>query len=592
MWAVLFAIFVGALALFLYRWNRKEKRKSNLRVEVQKRLDVRARSISEIEAKVNEVSIALREEIASRDLKQLVIYKPDDLQHYKFFGPISGRRSSHSVEPIVSLSSFRQEADEWAKRLDTEAANSDYQRPALFGIPFSIKECICVAGYDQTKGYAQELGKIAKEDALIVQQIKHLGGVPFVLTNVPQSLLSFSCMNPIYGTTSNAFTADRTSGGSSGGEGALIGTGGSIIGIGGDVGGSIRYPCHFNGIAGIKPSHLRLSHQGVMGSIPGRPLINASDGPMTRKISDAVTFLSAVWSDDWISSKDPYVPPVRWNRERFSGTHPLRIGYYDDDGWFMPTPPLQRAVKEARSILQAAGHNLIRFEPPHVPEAFKLFIGAVTVDGGQYLLSKIDADLECDGYGGILNIYRLPVMVQRVLAAIIAPLYPRIAHVMRAMPYDTAELRSIYEQIERYRDSFIREMRSRNIEAILCPVQVVPAVAHLYPMQLISTTSYCGIFNLLDFAAGTVCVTNVTEEDERALADYPERDPWYKMVKEATKGSVGLPVGVQVAAPPYHEETVLRILQQIETSLEHAKKASVSEEVLPGRFFFTGNCST
>ncbi|VDM25464.1 unnamed protein product [Toxocara canis] len=581
MWAVLFAIFVGALALFLYRWNRKEKRKSNLRVEVQKRLDVRARSISEIEAKVNEVSIALREEIASRDLKQLV----GDLQAGRFTALQVLRtyqwKAIESQRRTNCITQFIQAADEWAKRLDTEAANSDYQRPALFGIPFSIKECICVAGYDQTKGYAQELGKIAKEDALIVQQIKHLGGVPFVLTNVPQSLLSFSCMNPIYGTTSNAFTADRTSGGSSGGEGALIGTGGSIIGIGGDVGGSIRYPCHFNGIAGIKPSHLRLSHQGVMGSIPGRPLINASDGPMTRKISDAVTFLSAVWSDDWISSKDPYVPPVRWNRERFSGTHPLRIGYYDDDGWFMPTPPLQRAVKEARSILQAAGHNLIRFEPPHVPEAFKLFIGAVTVDGGQYLLSKIDADLECDGYGGILNIYRLPVMVQRVLAAIIAPLYPRIAHVMRAMPYDTAELRSIYEQIERYRDSFIREMRSRNIEAILCPVQVVPAVAHLYPMQLISTTSYCGIFNLLDFAAGTVCVTNVTEEDERALADYPERDPWYKMVKEATKVS-----------PPYHEETVLRILQQIETSLEHAKKASVSEEVLPGRFFFTGNCST
>lgn len=66
-------------------------------------------------------------------------------------------------------------------------------------------------------------------------------------------------------------------------------------------------------------------------------------------------------------------------------------------------------------------------------------------------------------------------------------------------------------------------------------LQVVPAVGHVYPMHLFATTSYCGIFNLLDFAAGTVCVSKVTEEDERMLADYPEDDLWYKMAKEATK---------------------------------------------------------
>lgn len=120
-------------------------------------------------------------------------------------------------------------------------------------------------GYDHTRGYAQELGNVAEEDAPIVRQIKELGrekhtfeeiilsgGIPFVLTNVPQSLLTFSCMNPIYGTTTNPFDATRTSGGSSGGESALIAAGGSIIGVGGDVGGSIRMPCHFTGISGIK----------------------------------------------------------------------------------------------------------------------------------------------------------------------------------------------------------------------------------------------------------------------------------------------------------------------------------------------------
>lgn len=79
-----------------------------------------------------------------------------------------------------------------------------------------------------------------------------LGGIPFVMTNVPQSMLSFSCINPIYGTTTNTYASTRTCGGSSGGEAALISSGGSIIGIGSDIGGSIRFPCHFSGIAGLK----------------------------------------------------------------------------------------------------------------------------------------------------------------------------------------------------------------------------------------------------------------------------------------------------------------------------------------------------
>jgi Asp-tRNA(Asn)/Glu-tRNA(Gln) amidotransferase A subunit family amidase len=60
---------------------------------------------------------------------------------------------------------------------------------------------------------------LADEDALMIQHLKALGAIPFVLTNVPQSLLSYSCSNPIYGTTTNPVASDnRTPGGSSGGE--------------------------------------------------------------------------------------------------------------------------------------------------------------------------------------------------------------------------------------------------------------------------------------------------------------------------------------------------------------------------------------
>ncbi|KHJ81897.1 hypothetical protein OESDEN_18414, partial [Oesophagostomum dentatum] len=162
-----------------------------------------------------------------------------------------------------------------------------------------------------------------------------LGFVPFVQTNVPQSLLSYSCGNPIYGnfevlngistnskatlgTTSTPSDPSRTCGGSSGGEAALLAADGSLIGIGGDVGGSIRIPCHFTGMAGIKPSHLRFSHRGVPGAVPGRPLINANEGPMTKDIQTSAEFLKEIWSTRWITEHDPYVPPVLWNEDMYS----------------------------------------------------------------------------------------------------------------------------------------------------------------------------------------------------------------------------------------------------------------------------------
>lgn len=69
---------------------------------------------------------------------------------------------------------------------------------------------------------------------------------------------SYDCSNPIYGQTVNPHNLQKTSGGSSGGEGALIGGGGSLLGIGSDIGGSIRIPSAFCGICGFKPTSGRL----------------------------------------------------------------------------------------------------------------------------------------------------------------------------------------------------------------------------------------------------------------------------------------------------------------------------------------------
>ncbi|XP_031695707.1 vitamin D3 hydroxylase-associated protein-like isoform X2 [Anarrhichthys ocellatus] len=129
----------------------------------------------------------------------------------------------------------------------------------LYGVPVSIKENYAYKNHDSTCGVIVNLDQPAQKDSVIVEVLKRQGAIPFVKTNLPQALLNYDCGNPMYGQTVNPHNLQKTSGGSSGGEGALIGGGGSVLGFGSDAGGSIRIPASFCGICGLKPTAGRLS---------------------------------------------------------------------------------------------------------------------------------------------------------------------------------------------------------------------------------------------------------------------------------------------------------------------------------------------
>uniref|UniRef100_A0A670IJH5 Amidase domain-containing protein n=1 Tax=Podarcis muralis TaxID=64176 RepID=A0A670IJH5_PODMU len=133
------------------------------------------------------------------------------------------------------------------------------ERGLLYGVPVSIKDHIAYKGHLSTCGLVQSLGALAEEDSVLVEVLKRQGANPFVITNVPQSLLNYDCSNSTFGQTVNPRDHKRGPGGSSGGEGALIASGGSILGFGSDLGGSIRLPSSFCGLCGLKPTAGRLS---------------------------------------------------------------------------------------------------------------------------------------------------------------------------------------------------------------------------------------------------------------------------------------------------------------------------------------------
>jgi hypothetical protein len=129
-----------------------------------------------------------------------------------------------------------------AAERDAERARGGVRGP-LHGLPVSFKEQYHQKGFHSTCGVVCRLARTCDDDANLVRLVRAAGGIPFVRTNVPQLCMLPESFNAIYGTTRNPYDEARTSGGSSGGEGALVAARGSPLGLGTDIGGSIRIPC-------------------------------------------------------------------------------------------------------------------------------------------------------------------------------------------------------------------------------------------------------------------------------------------------------------------------------------------------------------
>lgn len=149
-----------------------------------------------------------------------------------------------------------------AKEKDANIDEANLKFQPLYGVPVSIKESIDVAGMKTTGGISHRADIIVKNDAHVVEQLKRAGAIILCKTNTPALCFCHETDNTLFGRTNNAWDMKRTAGGSSGGEGALIGVGGAPIGIGSDIGGSIRFPSHFNGVVGFKPGKNQVSTTG------------------------------------------------------------------------------------------------------------------------------------------------------------------------------------------------------------------------------------------------------------------------------------------------------------------------------------------
>ncbi|NXU85044.1 FAAH1 hydrolase, partial [Xiphorhynchus elegans] len=437
----------------------------------------------------------------------------------------------------------------------------------LYGVPVSIKDSIDCQGHDSTMGFIKYLNKPAAEDSVVVQVLRRQGAIPFVKTNVPQSLISYDCKNLIFGQTRNPLLYTKTPGGSSGGEGALVGGGGSILGIGTDVGGSLRFPAAFCGVCALKPTGNRLSKRGVMAGVVGQKAVAAAVGPMAKDVESLALCLRALLCEDMFSL-DSTVPPLPFNEEVYSSTQPLRIGYYETDFFTMPSPAMRRAVRETKELLEEAGHTLVPFELTNVDYViFNFCVRGMFADGGTSFVKRFNGEMEKVGMGMFFWLAKSPHWLKTLLSWIAKPfhlLIPFIGFVSFLSTVD--EVWSLHHEIEDFCHQFIAQWKKLNLDVMLCPM-LGPALGIGYPGKLSVAVSYTMLYNTLDFPAGVVPVTMVSDEDEEELKGYKGyyRDWWDRTLAKAFHGSVGMPVAVQCVALPWQEELCLRFMKEVET---------------------------
>ncbi|XP_049638829.1 vitamin D3 hydroxylase-associated protein-like [Suncus etruscus] len=254
-------------------------------------------------------------------------------------------------------------------------------RGPLYGVPISLKDSYQCQGQVSSCGTFTLLDSPAMEDSVIVKVLKSQGAVVFAKTNIPQAMMSYNSGNPIFGNTLNPKNHKRSPGGSSSGEAALIATGASILGLGTDLGGSIRLPASFCGICGFKTTSARLSSKGVTPILSGAKLVTSSLGPMARDVDSLVLCMRALLCDE-LFRLDPTVPPLPFNDQLYSCSKPLRIGYYESNGFFEPLPCMKRAMQQSQELLERAGHQLIHFPVLQIEYmTFELFYGSFMADG-------------------------------------------------------------------------------------------------------------------------------------------------------------------------------------------------------------------
>jgi amidase len=416
-------------------------------------------------------------------------------------------RVNPSLNAVVKLD--RDRARESAKAADRERPGTD--RP-LHGVPITIKDSFDTAGIITTGGTWGRREHVPTEDATVVARLRKAGAIVIGKTNTPELTAGAETNNAVYGRSSNPYDVTRTPGGSSGGGGAIIAAGGSPFDVGTDTSGSIRLPAHFCGIAGLKPTNGRLSRAGHILGPEGTIQGITQPGPMARRVEDLTLGMQVLTGPD---PRDPFIIPMPLRDPALVKLRGLRVAVFTDNGVVTPVAPIIATVNEAAAALRSAGAQVTEARPEGLALAYESAFALMSGDGGATLLRVLDQ------WGTDAAHSEVRTSLEQ------------------AKPMPVGEFTALLERVDRARAAMLPFLD--RFDLIVSPPNVELAVPHgTNRDRLYAGLSYTVVYNVAGWPAGVV-----------RGGTSPE----------------GLPVGVQVIAPPWREDLVLAALSHLESTL-------------------------
>jgi amidase len=286
------------------------------------------------------------------------------------------------VNAVVEI--LGEQALDLARRHDSVLAGSDPQPGPLFGVPFTAKINVDVAGLATTNGVAAFSDLVAIDDNPCIRNLRDAGGICIGRTNVPAFSARYFTDNEFYGRTLNPWNKAITPGGSSGGAAVAVATGMGALSHGNDRAGSIRLPAHAAGIFGIRPTLGRVpSFDGTARFEPtlGSRLTNVQ-GCFGRSIADVRLGLHAMSA---ASSRDPW-----WNPAPFLSIEKPRVGIVSNWPATTVDSGAMKTLAEVTDRLRKSGYEVINASPPNLDEAALLFWSLISSEDNGQVQSMVD----------------------------------------------------------------------------------------------------------------------------------------------------------------------------------------------------------
>jgi len=411
----------------------------------------------------------------------------------------------------------------------------------LSGIPVLIKDNICVSGEETTCSSRILTDFKPPYDATVVKKLKAAGAYLIGKSNMDEFAFGSSCETSCYGPTRNPWDLDRIPGGSSGGSAAAVAADETIMAIGSDTGGSIRQPAALCGVVGMKPTYGRVSRYGLIAFASSLDQI----GPITKDVEDAALLLGVIAGYDEMDSTSVDMPVPDYKRSLVKDVKGLRIGVPKE--YFIKgiDKDVEASVRKAIGVLKDLGAEIKDITLPHTEYAVATYYIVAPAEASSNLarFDGVQYGLRDKGARNIIDMYiksRSEGFGNEAKRRILLGTY-----CLSTGYYDAYYLKA-QKVRTKIREDFDRAFK--DCDVIITPTSPTPAFKIGERMNDPLSMYLSDIFTIPANLAGL---------------------PAISVPCGLTAGA--LPIGLQIMAKPFDEETMLRAAYTFEQSTEHHK---------------------